>query len=884
VTTVGVLGFLPVLLGAEHRKIEPTLEGGEVVLFDPERHGLDTIRNYTATWKEGSNLIPVTKQVVKNDEQYVEISYRKERGTAMSLIAFEHIPKPEQGLRHDGLKLVLDYDRDDYSHISVSAAFSDNTQLTTRLTLEKGKHEYRITSGFRRAKFPPNWDLLTWVRLAVDTNNHGHDKNVVYRLQKLNLCRKKIEKPTVEAVSFGDRVLSPQPKQVVWQEGVFSARARTSVFLPADASSRSEKTAEIFRRKYRDHTGIELPLRPSGERLPVEGIVLQVAESVEFSGVPIELKPEGYCLVVEPNRVVIAGADEAGLYYGGITFFQLLKSSMRIKDSMPVPCVEILDWPDMRNRLCRLEHPHHFKNRTLNENRGIDFLVEWTDRFVAGNKLNVFFLDLSAVTFYERRPEFNGSEKMYTLDDLRKFGQFCRDNFIDLCPAWQIGGHANWWLTIGYHPELKESGWQSQGDVTHPDHDKIVYDCMLDVIEALKPKYVSPKSDEWWHTRLRDEPLQPLLRGKTRSAAFLDFHTKLGDWLRQKGITMMIYHDMITPYHNGKRFDTYRVADNFPKDSIVLHWSSPDDIPKWFAKKGLAVWMNPTGMRLIPEGMESFVTGYGKGMYSFGDTKKMPSELKTTTNMYTLFRAADHAWNLTRDNRLSWEDLVNSGRLVAVRNQFAVRPNPHASEKIRPLDIRAQMNQRFCAFLKRAKPEAYQKRDTPVIVDGGETEIGFVPTVIGPEKGNNCVVVRKGSPEVSMPIEGHYSSLVFLHAAHLHSRDGIIPTTYRQWPYGFPCGDYIVRYDDGEEAVLPLRFEYNIRRFDVPTINRATNDNRHMHTLRDVDGNDVHLFQWEWVNPRPDRKIVQVIARHDNALDVSLVLFAISGRDVVRLE
>lgn len=883
-TTIGVIGLLPMLLGADHRKIVPTLENDELVLFDAETHGLDTIRNYTATWKEGSNLIPVTEQVTRNGEQYVEISYRKERGTAMSLIAFENVPKPAEGFRYDGLKLVFDYDSDDYSHISMSAAFSDNTQLTTRLTLEKGKHDYRVTDGFRRAKFPPKWDLLIWVRLAVDTNSHGHDKNVVYRLQGISLCREEIEKRTAETVTFGDRVLSPQPKQTAWRKDAFPARTQTAVLLPGNASSRTKRTAEIFRRKYCNHTGVELPLRLSDGPLPTEGIVLQVAKSAEFGGVTTELKPEGYCLVVEPNRVIITGADEPGLYYGGVTFFQLLKSPMRIEDSMPVPCVEILDWPDMRNRLCRLEHPHHFKNRTLKENRGIDFLIEWTDRFVAGNKLNVFFLDLSAITFYKRRPEFNGSERMYTLEDLRKFGQFCRDNFIDLCPAWQIGGHANWWLTIGYHPELKESGWRSQGDVTHPQHDEIVYDCMLDVIEALQPKYVSPKSDEWWHTRLRDKPLQPLLHGKTRSTAFLDFHAKLGDWLRGKGITMMIYHDMITPYHNGKRFDTYRVVDDFPKDAIVLHWSSPDDIPKWFAKKGLAVWMNPTGMRLIPEGMESFVTGYGKGMYSFGDTKKMPSELRATTNMYTLFRAADHAWNLTRDNRLSWEDLVTSGPLVAVRNQFAVRPNPYAGERIRPLDIRAQMNRRLSAFLKQAKPETYGKHDNPVVVSGGEKEIGFVPTTFGPEEGNNCVVVRKGDTEVSMPIEGYYSSLIFLHTAHLDSRDGIIPTTYRRWPYGFPCGDYIIRYDDGKEAVSPLRFEYNIRRFDVPTVNRATNDNRHIHTLKDVDGNDVHLFQWEWVNPRPDKKIIQVIARHDDELDVSLVLFAVSGRDVAKLE
>jgi len=86
---------------------------------------------------------------------------------------------------------------------------------------------------------------------------------------------------------------------------------------------------------------------------------------------------------------------------------------------------------------------------------------------------------------------------------------------------------------------------------------------------------------------------------------------------------------------------------------------------------------------------------------------------------------------------------------------------------------------------------------------------------------------------------------------------------------------------DGSESVLPLRFEYNIRRFDSLSINRATNDNRYIHTLKGADGADVHLFQWEWVNPWPNKRIVYVDVRHDNELDVSLVLLAISGRAAV---
>ena len=97
--------------------------------------------------------------------------------------------------------------------------------------------------------------------------------------------------------------------------------------------------------------------------------------------------------------------------------------------------------------------------------------------------------------------------------------------------------------------------------------------------------------------------------------------------------------------------------------------------------------------------------------------------------------------------------------------------------------------------------------------------------------------------------------------------------------YGWPCGEYVVHWDDGSQAVLPVRLTLNVKRFDTSRVNRATNDNRYVWRLADAGGRDVHLYQWEWVNPKPQRRIVRLVARHDGELDVSLVLLAVSARE-----
>jgi hypothetical protein len=191
------------------------------------------------------------------------------------------------------------------------------------------------------------------------------------------------------------------------------------------------------------------------------------------------------------------------------------------------------------------------------------------------------------------------------------------------------------------------------------------------------------------------------------------------------------------------------------------------------------------------------------------------------------------------------------------------------------------MTHALADFLKQAKPHAYAKHDKPLVLPTGVREVGFIPTRLAAQ-GRDCVVLRKGSEAVTLPVRGRYASLVFLHTAFVHDpKDpAIAGAKVRRWMYGWPCGEYVVHWDDGTHAVLPVRLTYNIKRLDTSSENRATNDNRFVWSVPDAAGDPVHLYQWEWANPKPDRDIVRVAARHDGELDVSLILLALSGRSV----
>ena len=604
--------------------VKPVKIDQGVLLVDAAQHDLATFRNYTASWRAGSDLVPEVTKIRDENRSWFSFRFRGTQGLACSTVYFSPLPEADEGYQYDGITLILDCDRDDFPHMGVQISFSDKSQLSCDLTLEQGVHEYTIQRGFRRVKYPPRWDLIQYIMLSLDATRH--DTTLSYRLERItvrqSLADKLLPSNDVSVPDlFAQPVLLPQPKQVQWKQAAFAARAARSLSVPSDATDRTRRTAQIFADRYFGFTGVRLQRVARSGEPPSDEITLQLADDSDHPSSK-QLRPQGYRLEVAPDRVVITGADEPGLYYGTVTFFQLLRHAWKdASEQLAVPCVVIDDWPDTLHRLIRLEHPGTFRNYRVRENRGIDYLIDWTDRFVAGCKFNTLYIDLSSNVRYERRSEFDGTEKIYSLADLRRFGQFCRDHFIDLCPAWQVGGHANWWLTIGYHPELREKGWKNQGDVTHPDHDAVVYDCMLDVIEALQPKYVSPKSDEWWSTPQPDEKRDALLGGKS-AQAFLDSHVKLNNWLRRQGITMMIFEDMLSPYHNGKRFDVYRTIDAFPKDVILTQWSdgNADKEIRYFTDRGFRVWPNATSMLTLSDDAKSRVMGFGKGIYPLATT------------------------------------------------------------------------------------------------------------------------------------------------------------------------------------------------------------------------------------------------------------------------
>jgi hypothetical protein len=694
---------------------------------------------------------------------------------------------------------------------------------------------------------------------------------LVNKAGDMRLAAVNIENSAPIIDKFGQRLFCPTPKKIKWGTGEFLAGKHNTISISQTASARTLLTAKLFKKALLDFTGKEYRIIRNGTK---QGIILNLDKTIIPDSIKTRSRKDGYRLQVTPQVVTITGAGESGLYYGYKTFIQLLKQPMKRTVDSPVPAVDIVDYPDLPIRFVNLIHPWQFYQSAFKERHSIDYLINWVDRYIGSSKLNVLMVNIDSVVKYRRRPEFNADNCLYSLDDLAKLVKFCQDNFIEFIPRWQLGGHADWWLTIA-HPELREKGYATQADVTKPNHNKIVFDCLLDVIEATKCKYINVGGDEWWH-RLQngEKPEKYLSNGKTRAEAFLEFFRTLSQFGKDHNVKLMMHEDMLNPFHNGTRYGLYKIIDRFPKDIILLPWNSEDNSINYFAQKGFKQWINPTGV-LFPNKTISFIDGYGLTLYSFFNATTGRGPRDVPNYISYIFRSAEFAWNAKSDNRESIEYKINDGSMPALFNLYADPKNPYASTKINPIKLKSVYN---CNFNELCRAEL--KGISVVNMPNGRKLVGNIPMQLQVE--NDNVVLISHNANFIVPVNGKYSSLIFLHSVLTNQKyidENYRKLFWREWIYGRPVGDYYVIYSDGTKVKLPLRMDDNIGETIINPIFRLCGNCRYIMPIKLSNRNDLFLYQWEWVNPYP-KKEIKSVQLTQTVIDFNLLLFAVSGREV----
>jgi hexosaminidase len=338
-----------------------------------------------------------------------------------------------------------------------------------------------------------------------------------------------------DAVALIPRPVSMQPR-----EGRFSFSADTKVGARGPAAAEAQKLIELLA----PAMGYRLELTEA-EPTNSTRVLCSLDDSLRS-----KLGSEGYWLSIVPQRIEIAAAEGAGLFYGVQTLRQLLPSEIFAHNpaagvDWSVPCVEITDYPRFGWRGLLIDPARHFlpKNDVL---RFLDAMAihklnrlqihltddqGWRIEIKKYPKLTEVgaWRDETLVGHYSQQPwKFDGQRHggFYTQDDARELVRYAADRYITILPEIEMPGHAR--SAIASYPHLgvfpdKQQGirpwtrWGISEDILAPRPQTIEFcqDVLTEVMAVFPSRYIHIGGDEAVKTQWKtSEEIQQMIRDK----------------------------------------------------------------------------------------------------------------------------------------------------------------------------------------------------------------------------------------------------------------------------------------------------------------------------------------------------------------------------------
>ncbi len=196
-------------------------------------------------------------------------------------------------------------------------------------------------------------------------------------------------------------------------------------------------------------------------------------------------KEQAYMLVSSDKNIIVNAKDEAGLFYGTQTLLQLIRQG---KNGLEVPGLEIVDWPDIRERAVHYDTKHHQDKASY---------VKSFIKDLSKYKINILVWEWEDKFAYPSHPEI-GAPGAFTMKEMQEFTRYAQQYHIQIVPLVQGLGHVSFILKWPEHKHLREieaSNWEFC-PLKEGTYD-LLFDLWDDAVEATPgSEYIHIGSDE----------------------------------------------------------------------------------------------------------------------------------------------------------------------------------------------------------------------------------------------------------------------------------------------------------------------------------------------------------------------------------------------------
>lgn len=719
-------------------------------------------------------------------------------------------------------------------------------------------------------------------------------------------------------------LIFPLPQEMQETKVDFKLNEDILIPLPGDASDKEIFLTRFLVGELSDRYGLALRIEhkkklPSNKRIILMGSVdnplIKTYCSQHHINL-IDLCQEGYILEVKDNIVLIAGADDKGVFYG----LQSLRQLIEEKDNeLLIHGVKVQDRPYKRFRGLRIFLPGK---------ENIPFFKRLVRDFMALYKFNKLFLEVNAGMRLDKHPELNagwiefaknlnytrqtrvlGSHQEFqdsahhdTADggvlekeEVADLVQYANKHYIDVIPEIPSLTHSYYLLTRHRElAEIQDAEWPDTYCPSNPKSYELLFDVLDEYIEVMRPKMVHIGHDEW---RM---PTGVCLRckGKDISKLFIQDVNKIYNHLKEKGIKVAMWGDHLLESVRGKglrervsptgyaykmpgALSFNQVREQIPKDILILNWT-------WNEERGTR-----KGER---EENEIQLENWGfKQIYGNLSPLIQNQNYVHRSARPSVIGGASSSWAATNEFNFG-KDLLHD--FLGCANLFWSKHWPERGELSKIVqDLMPQVRQNL-----KGRIEPSDEKDPVVPIDiapyfnvtskekilGADlSNLKFGRISIGrkifkladPAHYSDKCALAVANKQDTLPhktggikIGEDVSSIIFLHAC---AKPAVNDKAFRII-YNFPdtadlLGYYEVVYEDNLVNIIPLRYGVNILEWNVinsPKMGKysyGVNGTAYKYCY-EADAvicskeqeNPVIFFAYEWINPRFGKRIKEV--------------------------
>ncbi|OQA85652.1 MAG: Glycosyl hydrolase family 20, catalytic domain [Lentisphaerae bacterium ADurb.Bin242] len=577
---------------------------------------------------------------------------------------------------------------------------------------------------------------------------------------------------------------------------------------------------------------------------------------------------EGYTLTVARTGVTVAARHRRGLFYG----MQSLRWIVRNSPGNQWKAVRIEDWPDLALRGAYVELRGHGPESIGRYRKVIDMLGMY--------KYNTLMLEISDGFPFEGNPLSN-RKAAFSKQDMMALLETARANQMEIIPFLQAVSHVYW---MRAHPKFEtdisegpaRTPWNSAYCLSKPLPLELMKKCIRETAEFFQPKYYCIGLDEisYCPFQVCDECR------KHDPAELVAGHVgKLEELIRRLGAIPIVAHDQfLENSHVNSRI--IKMLDTLDRRNVILVWEyapyPPAASTLSFTKRGFPVLHMSWTRRLL-------------------NTAALPRQAKELGSLGCILSQwwdVDPAFDPEKARRGSPHGYAGS----AIGGDYSWKPHPGSIYTSLPYDpvyeTRRLLDPRDLPdFSGRKAAEVPLGGVINHAAGGGEEFPDFTPEALavlqkelasGPEKFRLITskdryfgVVLSGSKEdgyaskpVTVPVHCKLAGLSFLMAA-----STLNELEYNQKPV---LGSLKINYLDGKSRTVDLVYRYNLCNwnagtggYDARLVNRGIDRHGYLYGFHALD----------WVNPRPDVLVKEVVFSTTRTSGIAPALFAVSAID-----